>query len=125
MTKITNAEFDVEAAAVAGPYGPLVRVTDADADHPDPNQDIQVVFDTAISGVQVSMTWEQITNDAVRDAIIAQAFNFQTKLEEAKDLINTLDTDITAMSLPHTYADFKTIYGQVLVLAQTIGVINW
>lgn len=125
MAKITNADIDDIVDNIASPYGPLVRVTDVDADHPNGNQNMLVEFTTAVSGgPTVWMSFEQLSNDPVAEAIVGQAFNWQVDVQTLKTLTDELDTLVTAMSLPHTYADRKAAYAKVLQLAQLLGVHN-
>jgi hypothetical protein len=122
MTTITNANIDANLD-VDSPYGPLVRVTDIDAIAYDGNQNQQIEFTTAVSGgPTLWMSYAQLTNDDLRQAIVLQAFNFQVDIETLKTKVDALDTAITAMSLPHTYANKKTIYALVREMAIIAGV---
>lgn len=120
-TKVTNAQVDVLAAAIAAPYGPLVRVTDLDTDSPDPNKDFKILFDTAVSGVQVELTYHELNDADIAAAVIAQAFNFQDKLEAIIADLDTLNTTAQALALPHTPADYKTVYQGILGLAKDMN----
>lgn len=123
MAKITNAQVNTLAAAVASPYGPLVRVTNMD-DLPDPNADIKIHFTTAVAGVEVDATYNEMNDADVQAAIIAQAFNEQADIQGFKAALATYATAVAAMTLPHTYADYKTIYNGLSTLARSIGVVN-
>lgn len=120
----TNAEVDTLASAISAPYGPLVRQTNM-SDLPTPNGDIKILFETAVSGVTLYMTYNELANEDVADAIIAQAFNFQKKIDDFQTDLDTYNTAVQALALPHTYTDFKeTVYDGFVELARNYGFIN-
>lgn len=121
-TTVSNGDVDTGAAAISAPYGPLTRVTDITT-MGTPNSDFTLEFETAVSGVNVFMTYDQLVGDEA-EGIILEAIGFQDKIESIKTLVNDFDTAITAMTLPHTYANYKTVYNHILGLAQEIGVWN-
>lgn len=123
MPDITNAAVDSLAGDIDAPYGPLVRVTNMD-ELPVPNDNIKLDFTTAVSGVTVSMTYNELADELVAADIIAQAFNQQGVLEAFATALDTYNTAIQALSLPHTYADFKTAYSGLRTLAIQLGMHN-
>jgi hypothetical protein len=119
----TNGQFDTEAAAAPAPVGPLTRVTDVTT-LPTPNEDIQIEFTSAISGVTVWMSYNEITDDDQRDAILARAGNFQAVIEAFQTALGTYNTAVQALSLPHTLEDWKTVSSGFVELARDYGFYN-
>ena len=83
---ITNATFDVAAAAVPAPYGPLTRVDDLESTPTySPNSHIGVRV-TSAAGVAFEISYADLTaSNVVRDQYIKEAHGVQGKLQDLAD----------------------------------------
>lgn len=123
-TNVTNANIDTAAAAVAGPLGPLTRVTDVDALGLNPDSEINIEFTTDGSSpafgevFTVWLTYRELSNSDYADVLL-------NKLKEAagnayqvyllKAAIDAIDTVATAVTAPYTQADYEAIIEAIRV----------
>lgn len=109
-TTKTNAQVDTLAAAIAAPYGPLTRVTDIEAATvPTPNSGLRIEFTSAIDDTPVWASFDELSSLANRAIILEAAHGFEAIINDMKTAIDELDTIATAMTSPHTYADYETL----------------
>lgn len=111
-TTVSNATVDTAAAAVGAPYGPLTRVTDMDT-LPTPNSQHKIAFTSNVGSTPVEMTYEELLITGVRDRILEQAHNWTDVVRKFGAAIDGLDTLWTAMSAPHTFADYQSLQNYV------------
>lgn len=108
---IANNDIDTAAAAVDAPWGPFTRVTDV-ADLPTPNSNLRLELTTAL-GHTVYLTYDQLLIDAVAIRKAKEAAGFTADVELFKSGVDTTDTLLTAMSAPHSYADYVNAYESI------------
>lgn len=99
----TNAEVDTAAAAVAAPYGPLVRVTDVTT-LPAPNANIRIEFESAL-GTTVYLSYNQLGRADTLLRLLRQAHPIEARAEDLKNQVATVRAITNAFSSPHTLAD--------------------
>lgn len=109
----SNATIDTAAAAVAGPYGPLTRVSDVDADFPTPNGNIRIKFTSNIGSTVVYLTYNQLLDAHVTLRILEQAHSMTKRVQDIKTEISDAYAVTNAFSVPHTYADLKAAWNKV------------
>lgn len=102
---VSNATVDTAADAVDAPWGPFVRVTDVTT-LPTPNSEIRIEFTTAL-GHTVFMSYEELQYEAAAIVKAKAAAGFTADVELFKSGVDTQDTALTALTAPHTYAEYK------------------
>jgi len=108
----TNAMVDAAAATVPAPFGPLTRVTNMNT-LPTPNDDFNIEFNTAVTGIKVFMSYNELIKPNVRNRILNQ-LGINADVERLKSWIGTMNTAAVAMTLPHDYNDWKTLFNNHL-----------
>lgn len=120
-TTVTNAEVDTGAAAIDAPWGPLTRVSDVEADYPEPNSNLDIEFTDDLD-TTIWMTYEELIDADRSLAKIAQYEGLSYIMQTIADQVDALNDDIAAYSgPPYSYEEYRDTIAALRAIRETQG----
>lgn len=109
----TNATIDAAAALFPAPYGPLTRITDLDALDLDPNDDVNLLFetdDTVLGAVyEVYLSANELSDTDWAEQLIGQQIGTPAQVLSLVDRIVALEAVVSALVPPYTVENYRDI----------------
>lgn len=119
---VDNATVDTAAGLIAAPYGPLTRVTDAEA-LPTPNSEMELDFTLVApyTAYHVSLSYEQLQSAAITLRKCREAVGESAIVEDLVFDVDALNDTLAALTGPHTYAERRAAIEALRAIPQIRG----